>query len=761
MPSQAVHAAPAPAVAPTRPRPQVDHRRMAKIIVRYGTSETTHELTQDVTTVGRSSQNTVALKDISLSRTHCELRRSGANWMVHDLGSRNGTTVNGSHVKEKLLEVGDKIEIGNTVIIYEKPVAGRDYTPKEAKEPDSASKAPSSQVTAKQPTKPRGRESDRVAVPGLGDVAFWVHEGRRVPRWIVPVLGLLLLAGGGFAAWQAWSHRQAAGDDKNLVKQNPSFEGKRGGDGLPEGWKTLGGTKALVAVVQTQFHTGANSLLIDKSQAGGELVSGAEYGPAIQVEAGASYAVSAWSRSEGFRGGATLRIRWFAAGSDLPLGEACAPWAEAPADWKEVRLALAPPAGTARMSLGCVAAGLDGKVYFDDVSVERASAASDEGTEVRSQFGTFTLYAGPSGGARLQRDATVLWTLGEVGFRSGGEETRQGIGRVKRISAQGRTLRCEGALPDPADSREVEYATEWSGRGQDAQARISCRRTAKSGPLTFSFRLEASEVKSLTARGTSEQAVEVDGAGSDGDLLTVELTKGIYTLRFVPPAHVQASAVEDAVRVTCEFRAAADDPASWPGQGGEALLLVGSGKDVAPPQAAASGKSIAQTLEEAKRDEQGGRVGEAITGYRAILADDAAGGTREALEAQTRVEPLEEAAASALAEGKRLARLFQLTGSADIGARATRVLAAAAKEYAGCDAGTEASTALDEVGRQDAEAKKAATEARAAGLFQLAEGAAHEGHWNLAETFLRRVVAQFPETDWALKAQEMLEKGPQ
>lgn len=750
MPSQAVHAAPAPAVAPSRP--QVDHRRMAKIIVRYGTTETTHELTQDVTTVGRSSQNTVALKDISLSRTHCELRRAGEGWMVHDLGSRNGTTVNGHHVREKLLELGDKVEIGNTVIIYEQPIAGRDYTPKEA---DSSVKVPSGQVSGKQTTaKPRLRDSERMTDVGLRDFGFWVKEGRRVPRWIVPVAGLLVLAGGGFLAWQAWSSRKIAGDDKNLVTQNPSFERKPGSDGLPEGWRPLGGTKALVAVVQTQFHTGANSLLVDKTQAEGELTSGAEYSPAIQVEAGAAYVVSAWARSEDFRGGASVRVRWFAAGSDLPLGEACAPWAEAPSDWKQVRLALAPPDGAARMSLACVAAGLRGKVYFDDVSVERASAASDSGTEVRATIGTFVLYAGPSGGVRLQRESTVLWTLGEVGFRSGVEETRQGVGRVRRLAAQGPTLRCEGTLPDPADAREVEYQTEWSSRGQDAQARIACRRTAKSGPLAFSFRLEASAVKSLTARGTAEQAVEVDGAGVDGDLLTVEVTKGVYTLRFVPPARVQASAVEDAVRVTCEFQAAADD-------GGEALLLVGSGKDVAPPQAAAGGRSIAETLAEAKRDEQGGRIGEAIAGYRAILADQAAGGTREALEAQTRVEPLEEDAASALAEGKRLARLFQLTGSADLGARATAILAAAAKAYAGCDSGTEASTALDEVGRRDAEAKKAATEARAAGLFQLAEGAAREGHWNLAETYLRRVVAQFPSSDWALKAQEMLEKGPQ
>lgn len=725
---------------------------MAKIIVRYGTSETVHELTHDVTTVGRSSQNTIALKDISLSRTHCELRRAGEGWMVHDLGSRNGTVVNGQHIRERLLEVGDKIEIGNTVIIYERPISGRDYTPKEV---NPAQKVPSGQVSGKQTTaKPRPvKDSERVANLGFGDISFWTDEMRRLPRWVVPVVVLLAVAGVGIAAWKAVSGHQVGGNDANLVKQNPSFEGKSGTDGLPEGWRALGGTKALVAVVQTQARTGANALLIDKSQAGGELASGAEYGPAIQVEKGAAYAVSAWVRSEGFRGAAAVRVRWFAGGSDLPLGEATTTWAESPSDWKEVGRVFTPPPGAARMALACVAAGPEGKVYFDDVSVVSTSFASEGAGEQRAQLGVFTLYAGPSGDVRLQRDETVLWSMGEIGFRTGGEETRQGMGRAERVSG-GRAIRVEGYLPDPADSKDVEYRTEWTVRGRDAVGRLWCRRAPKSGPLAFSFRLEASQVKSLTARGATEQLVEIDGSGAAGDLLTVELTKGVYTLRFVPPAAVRAAAVEDTVRVTCEFQAAEDD-------GGEALILVGSGKDVAPLQAAAGGKSIAEAFEEAKRDEISGRLGEAIAGYRAILADTAAGETREAIEARARLEPLEEAAAAALAKGKRLARLFQLTGSAGVGGRARSVLGAAAGTYAGSDYGANARAALDEVERQDAEARAADAEARAAGLFRLAQDAAGQGHWNLAETYLRRVVAQFPSSDWALKAQELLERGPQ
>ena len=742
MPPQAV---PAPIQTPSRTRPAV--RRMAKIIVRYGTSETTHELSQDVTTVGRSSQNTVALKDISLSRTHCELRRSGSGWSVHDLGSRNGTTVNGTHVKEKLLEVGDKIEIGNTVIIYEKPIAGRDYTPKDVEAPKSASGVISSKPTT---SKARSKESERIPAGGLADLSAWASEGKRMPPWVIPAAAALVVAAGVFFAWQAFGHRGTAENDKNLVKQNPSFEGKRGADGLPDGWRPLAGAKALLTVVQTQAHSGGSSLLVDKSPAAGEVSSGAEYSPPIAVDAGAAYAVSAWVRAEGLKGSASVRARWFAAGSDLPLAETCAPWAASPSDWTEVKLAMAVPEGAARMSLACVAVGPEGKAYFDDISVERSSVSADpEGAETRTQLSGFTLLALAGGAVRLQRESNVLWTLGEVALRSGGDETRQGLGRAKRVSS-GRGLKCDGSLPDAADAHDVAFETEWTSRGSDLEARLRCRRSPKAGPLSFAFRLETSQVKGLTVGG---KKVEVDGSGAEGDVLTVELAKATYAVRFVPPALVRAAAVEDSVRVTCEMKGLGDD-------GGEGLLLVGLGRDVAPPQAAAGGGSIVETLAEAKRDEAAGRIGEAISGYRLVIADPAAEGTREAEEARMCLPPLEDRAAAAVAEGKRLAPLFLLTGGADLAEHATKVLGDAARTYAASDYAKVAQAALDEVSRQDAEAKKADGDAHAEGLLKRAQEAAGDGHWNLAETYLRRVVAQFPQSDAAIKAQELLEKGP-
>jgi pSer/pThr/pTyr-binding forkhead associated (FHA) protein len=54
-----------------------------------------YELTLERTTVGRSDQNILVIPDGSLSAQHCEIHVHGAEVIVRDLGSRNGTYVNG------------------------------------------------------------------------------------------------------------------------------------------------------------------------------------------------------------------------------------------------------------------------------------------------------------------------------------------------------------------------------------------------------------------------------------------------------------------------------------------------------------------------------------------------------------------------------------------------------------------------------------------------------------------------------------------
>ncbi len=93
---------------------------MARLIVTRGVDEgRQYELVEPVVTVGRHSSNTIILHDIQVSRRHLELRalpRGGH--LLRDLGSGNGTLVNGRSVVETSLGNGDTITIGQTALLY-------------------------------------------------------------------------------------------------------------------------------------------------------------------------------------------------------------------------------------------------------------------------------------------------------------------------------------------------------------------------------------------------------------------------------------------------------------------------------------------------------------------------------------------------------------------------------------------------------------------------------------------------------------------
>jgi DNA-binding CsgD family transcriptional regulator len=70
--------------------------------------------------VGKAAANTVALEsDAAVSRLHAVLERFPAGWSVRDLGSRNGTFLNGERVlTSAILQPGDEIRVGGTRLVF-------------------------------------------------------------------------------------------------------------------------------------------------------------------------------------------------------------------------------------------------------------------------------------------------------------------------------------------------------------------------------------------------------------------------------------------------------------------------------------------------------------------------------------------------------------------------------------------------------------------------------------------------------------------
>jgi hypothetical protein len=69
--------------------------------------------------IGRLPECGVVLQDSNVSRRHAELRRNGDAVIVTDLGSTNGTRVNGNTVREQLLVSGDEVSVGSTRLVFE------------------------------------------------------------------------------------------------------------------------------------------------------------------------------------------------------------------------------------------------------------------------------------------------------------------------------------------------------------------------------------------------------------------------------------------------------------------------------------------------------------------------------------------------------------------------------------------------------------------------------------------------------------------
>ncbi len=71
-------------------------------------------------TLGRSRQCDVVLNDPNVSRQHAEIRPRGGSWVLSDLGSTNGSCLNGRRIENpEVLKRGDEIELGTSALTFE------------------------------------------------------------------------------------------------------------------------------------------------------------------------------------------------------------------------------------------------------------------------------------------------------------------------------------------------------------------------------------------------------------------------------------------------------------------------------------------------------------------------------------------------------------------------------------------------------------------------------------------------------------------
>jgi len=82
------------------------------LVMRGPNAGSTFRLDNELTTAGRHPDSDIFLDDITVSRRHVEFYREGTRFTVRDVGSLNGTYVNGSRIEEAELAGGDEVQIG-------------------------------------------------------------------------------------------------------------------------------------------------------------------------------------------------------------------------------------------------------------------------------------------------------------------------------------------------------------------------------------------------------------------------------------------------------------------------------------------------------------------------------------------------------------------------------------------------------------------------------------------------------------------------
>ncbi len=83
-----------------------------------GLQDKTLEVTEKSLIIGRVPESDIMVKDSFVSRVHCGIGYSQTNFTLKDLGSTNGTYRNGARVFQCSLASGDKIQVGNTTLVF-------------------------------------------------------------------------------------------------------------------------------------------------------------------------------------------------------------------------------------------------------------------------------------------------------------------------------------------------------------------------------------------------------------------------------------------------------------------------------------------------------------------------------------------------------------------------------------------------------------------------------------------------------------------
>jgi len=87
------------------------------VVVRGANAGSRFAAADAVTSIGRHPESTIFLDDVTVSRRHAEILRSPGGYELVDVGSLNGTYVNGTRIDRMALAEGDQLQVGKYKLV--------------------------------------------------------------------------------------------------------------------------------------------------------------------------------------------------------------------------------------------------------------------------------------------------------------------------------------------------------------------------------------------------------------------------------------------------------------------------------------------------------------------------------------------------------------------------------------------------------------------------------------------------------------------
>ncbi len=103
------------------------------VLLKKNGAQRVFPLPSKVTVIGRRHNCDLCIPLISVSRRHCQLNHDGGLLKIRDLGSRNGTILNGKAINEAVIKAGDRVEIGPLAFVFQ--IDGKPQTVAQPQQP--------------------------------------------------------------------------------------------------------------------------------------------------------------------------------------------------------------------------------------------------------------------------------------------------------------------------------------------------------------------------------------------------------------------------------------------------------------------------------------------------------------------------------------------------------------------------------------------------------------------------------------------------